>query len=307
MRATSPSTPSSTEANCATRPPVVACPIANEAPAASVAQNEAIEICHGDTLRERSRSVMRRESGRLRCRAIRPSETPTAAASTLRRARATSSACTSGSLRTACHSSATLRVATGSRRADQRERVLERARLGRRVFERARERGGDPREADEHAVGRAQTLARGADALARPDAAGRVPAGHARRAVLRGERVAAEVHRHDGRDGALGLLREAREQAPVEPVVGARDQVRLVAVEPRREALHRHEPHRRVAAAARRELARGAGGGLGVAGHHQLGHAGAEQRERGALHGLEAEQHGRARGGPGAARTGWRG
>ena len=152
MRATSPSTPSSTEANCATSPPVVAWPIAKESPAASVAPNEASEICQGETLRESRRSVMRRESGRFRCRAIRPSETPTAAASTLRRARATSSGCATGSLRTACHSSATLRVATGSRRATS-----------------------DSAFSSEHASGGASSSARAKEAVtrARPDAARR--------------------------------------------------------------------------------------------------------------------------------------
>ena len=96
---------------------MVAWPTAKERPAPSVARKDATEICQGFTSLDSSRSVMRRESGWFRCRATMPSATPTAPPNTLRRTRARSASRAPGSDRTACHSSATDQVSTGSRRA----------------------------------------------------------------------------------------------------------------------------------------------------------------------------------------------
>ena len=248
---------------------------------------------------------MRCESGRFRCRAIRPSDTPTAAASTLRRARATSSACAAGSLRTACHSSATLWVATGSRRATSESAFSsERASGGASSSARAKEAVTRASPTSTPSGARRPWPARLTPSPG-PTPRRRVPARHARRALLREQRVAPEVHGHHGRERAFRLLREAREQAAVEPVVGARQQERLVAVEPAREPLDRHEPQHGLAAAARREQALDPRRGLRLSRHDQLAHAAAQQRERRCARRAGGRTAPSRRAPRPAARTGW--
>ncbi len=169
--------------------------------------------CQGFTGHAISRSVMRNEIGRFRWRAITPSPTRAAPASTSRRARGRSSA-----RRTLCQRSRTDQLATGSRAPERAERVQPGALGVAFRVRRARPRRGRDREADEHAVGADQRARDALHVRARVVATPHRDARQLEAALLR---AGTEIDRDDRVRRRAVLLDEARDELAIVVAVGA--------------------------------------------------------------------------------------